>query len=80
MGGRVVGPRRAAPFTAFSRTRSSPPRQLDNGIPIESWFDDRGDTELLKLTRFLETIQHAPDVRPLVRDKFRLHRLVHEAR
>ena len=57
-----------------------PPRQLDNGIPIESWFDDRGDTELLKLTRFLETIQHAPDVRPLVRDKFRLHRLVHEAR
>lgn len=54
--------------------------QLDNGIPIESWFDDRSDTELLKLTRFLETIQHAPDVRPLVRDKFRLHRLVHEAR
>ena len=56
------------------------PCQLDNGIPIESWFDDRSDTELLKLTRFLETIQHAPDVRPLVRDKFRLHRLVHEAR
>ena len=59
---------------------SPPPSQLDNGIPIESWFDDRADTELLKLTRFLETIRLVSDVRPLVREKFRLHRLVHEAR
>jgi hypothetical protein len=53
--------------------------QLDNGIPIESWFDDRGDTELLKLVRFLETIQHTGDVRPLVREKFKLHKLVSDA-
>lgn len=53
--------------------------QVDNGIPIESWFDDRADTELLKLMRFLDTLTGAPDVRPVVRDKFKLHRLIEEA-
>ena len=27
--------------------------QTDNGVPIESWFDDDNDTELLKLVGFL---------------------------
>ena len=53
--------------------------QVDNGIPIESWFDDRGDTELLKLIRFLDPLQAAPDVRPLVRDRFRVWKLVADA-
>jgi hypothetical protein len=77
-----------ATVTPLRLCRSSPLRpclllsarlQLDNGIPIESWFDDRGDTELLKLVRFLETIQHSGDVRPLVREKFKLHKLVSDA-
>ena len=57
----------------------APTMQVDNGIPIESWFDDRGDTELLKLIRFLDPLQTAPDVRPLVRDRFRVWKLVSDA-
>lgn len=54
--------------------------QLDNGIPIESWFDDRTDSELLKLQKFLETLIGVHDVRPCVRDKFQLYKLVSDAR
>ena len=53
--------------------------QIDNGIPIESWFDDPNDTELLKLEQFLRTLKGAQDVRPLVRAKFQTHRLIQEA-
>jgi len=53
--------------------------QVDNGIPIESWFDEPTDTELLKLERFLRSLHGAPDVRKLVRKKFQTHRLVQES-
>jgi nitrogen fixation/metabolism regulation signal transduction histidine kinase len=35
---------------------------------IESWFDDKKDTELLKLAAFVHTLLGQDDVRPLVRD------------
>lgn len=53
--------------------------QVDNGIPIESWFDDPRDTELLKLERFLRTLHGVDDVRTVVRKTFQTHRLVEEA-
>jgi len=53
--------------------------QLDNGIPIESWFDDKADTELLKLSAFVHQLIGKDDVRPVVREKFKVHKLVEEA-
>ena len=44
--------------------------QVDNGIPIESWFDDPSDRELLKLERFLRTLHDVADVREVVRQEF----------
>jgi len=53
--------------------------QVDNGIPIESWFDDPEDTELLKLERFLANLHGQEDVRTVVRRTFQTYRLVDQA-
>ncbi|KAK6124144.1 hypothetical protein DH2020_042117 [Rehmannia glutinosa] len=50
-----------------------PPRlQVNNGIPIESWFNDPSDNALISLLPFLETLVDADDVRPIIARKFGL--------
>ncbi|CAI0381230.1 unnamed protein product [Linum tenue] len=50
--------------------------QVDNGIPIESWFDNRDDQELLLLLPFLETLARTEDVRPVIAGKYNLRQKV----
>jgi len=47
--------------------------QLDNGIPIESWYDDPNDTELLSFLPFLTPLATVQDVRPYLRERFKLY-------
>ncbi|KAK9064350.1 hypothetical protein SSX86_015732 [Deinandra increscens subsp. villosa] len=44
--------------------------QVNNGIPIKSWFNDPSDCALITLLPFLETLADAEDVRPLIAKKF----------
>lgn len=53
--------------------------QIENGIPIESWFDDDTDTELLKLVGFLRKAFAGSDVRSVIKDHFKTHVLVEKA-
>eukprot|EP00475_Leptophrys_vorax_P004624 TRINITY_DN12760_c0_g1_i1.p1 TRINITY_DN12760_c0_g1~~TRINITY_DN12760_c0_g1_i1.p1 ORF type:complete len:465 (-),score=35.79 TRINITY_DN12760_c0_g1_i1:189-1583(-) len=46
--------------------------QVNNGIPIEPFFDDENDTELDLLIPFLEKLASVEDVRPQISKKFNL--------
>lgn len=52
--------------------------QLDNGIPILSWFDSAEDRELFKVCPLLDKLVVSSDVRPILREKFELYRKVEE--
>eukprot|EP00667_Euglena_gracilis_P009167 EG_transcript_9306 len=50
--------------------------QLDNGIPILSWFESPHDRELFKVIPLLDRLLEAEDVRPALRQRFQLYRRV----
>lgn len=50
--------------------------QLSNGIPITSWFSEPDDNELLSMLPFLRQLRHMNDVRPAIKQFYRLHELL----
>ncbi|KAL0486236.1 CTD small phosphatase-like protein [Acrasis kona] len=54
--------------------------QVDNGIPIISFFDNESDDELLKLLPFLRTVLHSTDVRPLIQKRFKMSEMIERYR
>ncbi|CAI5727345.1 unnamed protein product [Hyaloperonospora brassicae] len=50
--------------------------QVNNGIPIETWYDDEADAELLNLLPFLESLVDVDDVRPIVERQFQVQKLI----
>lgn len=50
--------------------------QVENSIPIVSWYSDESDNELDKLIRILEEIRSYDDVREYVTEAFRIQELL----
>eukprot|EP01089_Gocevia_fonbrunei_P018052 TRINITY_DN6028_c0_g1_i1.p1 TRINITY_DN6028_c0_g1~~TRINITY_DN6028_c0_g1_i1.p1 ORF type:complete len:351 (+),score=32.73 TRINITY_DN6028_c0_g1_i1:78-1130(+) len=51
--------------------------QLENGIPVETWFDNEKDTELRDLVPLLLRLKKAEDVRPLLRKEYELYKRIY---
>jgi len=47
--------------------------QPENGIPIRSYYAEAEDSDLKYLMSMLDLLSKEPDVRPLLRQKFKLH-------
>jgi len=54
--------------------------QIENGIPIQSWYDCPEDDNLMRLIPFLEKLAAAEYVRPIVNQKFMLQDRVNSHR
>lgn len=49
-----------------------------NGFPIPSWFDNRDDTELLKVIPILEFLSYVPDVRVYLKQMISCNKLQYD--
>lgn len=69
---RILGNRRLEDITIVDNAAYSFGYQLNNGVPIISWYDDPSDRELRNLVDYLLRSAQEPDVRALHRQTFRL--------
>jgi Dullard-like phosphatase family protein len=53
--------------------------QVENGIPIETWFADPSDNKLLSLIPFLKSLVEADDVRTGIKNRFKLQKKIADA-
>ena len=69
---RVLANRRLQDVVIVDNAAYSFAHQLDNGVPIVSWFEDQEDRELWHLMKYLGVLAAAEDVRQVNRATFRL--------
>mmetsp|Transcript_28668 Transcript_28668/g.51039 ORF Transcript_28668/g.51039 Transcript_28668/m.51039 type:complete len:403 (+) Transcript_28668:805-2013(+) len=70
---RVLGNRRLQDIVIVDNAAYSFAYQLDNGIPIISWYSDPADKELFNLVHYLKVLAVVDDIRVVNRQTFHLH-------
>ena len=51
---------------------------IDNGLPIKTWYDDKNDVELYKINSILEFLAATEDVRKYIKQFVRRNEIVYE--
>jgi Dullard-like phosphatase family protein len=69
---RILANRRLEDLILVDNAAYSFGYQLDNGIPIISWYEDMNDRELYKLMDYLKVLARVSDVREINRRTFNL--------
>jgi CTD small phosphatase-like protein 2 len=69
---RILNDRKLKDITIVDNSALSFGVQLDNGVPIVSWYHDKSDRELLNLIDYIKQLILADDVRTVHRSTFNL--------
>ncbi|OMJ71229.1 hypothetical protein SteCoe_30616 [Stentor coeruleus] len=69
---RIFGNRKLSEMVIVDNAAYSFGYQIDNGIPIISWHDDREDRELLNLIDYLQSLVDVEDIREVNYETFHL--------
>ncbi|OMJ93111.1 hypothetical protein SteCoe_3924 [Stentor coeruleus] len=69
---RIFGNRKLSDVVIVDNAAYSFGYQIDNGIPIISWYDDREDRELLNLIDYLQSLFDVEDIREVNYETFHL--------
>jgi len=73
---RIFGNRDLSQMVLVDNATYSFQSNVDNGIPIINFFENKKDTELRELLPYLKSLYDEPDVRPVNRNYFNLHKLM----
>lgn len=73
---RVIGNRNIEDIILVDNAAYSFALQINNGIPILPFYDDKSDRELVHLTRFLIKLASCPNVRNKLKEYFKIERYV----
>lgn len=70
---RIFGDRELSDLILVDNAAYSFGNQLENGVPIIPYYNNKEDQELKNLVPFLKTLAEAEDLREVIRQTFKFH-------